>query len=179
MRYEMRRKDRQISGDESNKIIDKASFGVMATVDGDGIPYAVPLNFVREGDLLYFHGAMEGHKIDNLKERPDVCVTFVGNVSFPENHFTTIFESAILFGKAEEVTGEQEKIYALKRICERFIPKYVEHLSLAAPAETAAVSANSAAELKNAFDEAINKQLKATSVWKIKIETINGKQRVL
>jgi nitroimidazol reductase NimA-like FMN-containing flavoprotein (pyridoxamine 5'-phosphate oxidase superfamily) len=126
----------------------------MATVDSDGIPYAVPLSFVRDGDLLYFHGAMEGHKIDNLKERPNVCITFVGDVSFPEKNFTTIFESAILFGNAEEVTGEEEKIHGLRLICERFIPKNMD-----------------------AFDDAINKQLEVTSVWKIKIETISGKQR--
>jgi nitroimidazol reductase NimA-like FMN-containing flavoprotein (pyridoxamine 5'-phosphate oxidase superfamily) len=155
MRYEMRRKDRQISSDESYIIIDRALFGVMATVDCDGAPYAVPLNFVREGDVLYFHGAMEGHKIDNLKERPDVCITFVGALSFPEKHFTTVFESAILFGKAEEVTDDKEKIHGLKLICQRFIPNNM-----------------------NAFDSEIDKQLKATSVWKIKIETISGKRRI-
>jgi nitroimidazol reductase NimA-like FMN-containing flavoprotein (pyridoxamine 5'-phosphate oxidase superfamily) len=150
----MRRKDRQISNDESYIIIDKASFGTMATVDCDGIPYAVPLNFVRDGDILYFHGAMEGHKIDNLKERPNVCITFVGSVSFPEKHFTTIFESAILFGKAEEVTDDNEKIHGLKLICERFVPDNMD-----------------------AFNYGIEKQLKVTAVWKIKIETISGKQR--
>jgi nitroimidazol reductase NimA-like FMN-containing flavoprotein (pyridoxamine 5'-phosphate oxidase superfamily) len=154
MRYEMRRKDRQISEDESNKIIDAASFGVMATVDCDGAPYAVPLNFVREGDRLFFHGAMEGHKVDNLKARPQVCVTFVGNVSFPEKNFTTVFESVILFGQAVEISDEQEKTHALKLICERFIPQNM-----------------------NAFDDTINRQLKMTSVWKIKIETVTGKQR--
>jgi nitroimidazol reductase NimA-like FMN-containing flavoprotein (pyridoxamine 5'-phosphate oxidase superfamily) len=134
--------------------MDKASFGIMATVDCDGIPYAVPLNFVRDGDILYFHGALEGHKIDNLKERPNVCITFVGDVSFPEKHFTTIFESAIIFGKAEEVTDDTEKTHGLTLICERFIPKNM-----------------------NAFNYEIDKQLKATAVWKIKIETISGKQR--
>jgi nitroimidazol reductase NimA-like FMN-containing flavoprotein (pyridoxamine 5'-phosphate oxidase superfamily) len=154
MHYEMRRKDRQISNEEAYLIIDKALFGTMATVDSDGIPYAVPLDFARNGDFLYFHGALMGHKTDNLKERPDVCITFVGNVSFPEDHFTTVFESAIVFGKAEEVTGEKEKLNALKRICERFTPKNM-----------------------GAFDDEINKGLKATAVWKITIETISGKQR--
>jgi nitroimidazol reductase NimA-like FMN-containing flavoprotein (pyridoxamine 5'-phosphate oxidase superfamily) len=134
--------------------MDKAPFGIMATVDCDGIPYAVPLNFVRDGDILYFHGAMEGHKIDNLKERPDVCITFIGNVSFPEKHFTTVFESVILYVKAEEVTEDKEKTYGLNLIFERFIPKNMD-----------------------AFNCEIDKQLKVTSVWKIKIEAISGKQR--
>ncbi|MDR3246435.1 MAG: pyridoxamine 5'-phosphate oxidase family protein [Prevotellaceae bacterium] len=154
MYYEMRKKDRQISDDESYTIVDDASFGIMATVDCDGIPYAVPLNFVRDGDILYFHGALKGHKIDNLKERHDVCVTFVKNVFFPENHFTTIFESVILFGKAEEVIDDTEKIHGLKLLCKRFIPKNME-----------------------SFGAEIDKHFKATSVWKIKIETISGKQR--
>jgi nitroimidazol reductase NimA-like FMN-containing flavoprotein (pyridoxamine 5'-phosphate oxidase superfamily) len=95
-----------------------------------------------------------GHKTDNLKARPDVCITFVGNVSFPEDHFTTVFESTIVFGKAEEVTDENDKVHALKLICDRFTPKNMV-----------------------AFDDEINKGLKATAVWKIKIETISGKQR--
>jgi nitroimidazol reductase NimA-like FMN-containing flavoprotein (pyridoxamine 5'-phosphate oxidase superfamily) len=156
MQYEMRRKDRQISNEEAYSIIDKASFGTMATVDSDGIPYAVPLDFARSGDFLYFHGAFVGHKTDNLKARPDVCINFVGNVSYPENNFTTVFESAIIFGKAEEVTADEEKINALKHICERFTPKNM-----------------------GAFDDAINKSLKTTAVWKITIESISGKQRKL
>jgi nitroimidazol reductase NimA-like FMN-containing flavoprotein (pyridoxamine 5'-phosphate oxidase superfamily) len=154
MRYEMRRKDRQISNEEAYSIIDKASFGTMATVDSDGIPYAVPLDFVRGGDFLYFHSALTGHKTDNLKARPDVCISFVGDVTYPENNFTTVFESAIVFGKAEEITAGEEKIHALKLICERFTPKNM-----------------------GAFDDAINKSLKVTAVWKITIETISGKQR--
>jgi nitroimidazol reductase NimA-like FMN-containing flavoprotein (pyridoxamine 5'-phosphate oxidase superfamily) len=154
MHYEMRRKDRQISNEEAYTIIDKAPFGTMATVDSDGIPYAVPLDFVRNGDFLYFHGALKGHKTDNLKARPDVCISFVGNVSYPENNFTTVFESAILFGKAEEVTAGEEKINALKLICQRFTPKNMD-----------------------AFDDEINNRLKATAVWKITIESISGKQR--
>jgi nitroimidazol reductase NimA-like FMN-containing flavoprotein (pyridoxamine 5'-phosphate oxidase superfamily) len=154
MHYEMRRKDRQIPNDEAYKIIDKASFGIMATVDCDSEPYAVPLNFARDGEVLYFHGALQGHKIDNLKERPGVCVTFVGDVSFPDNHFTTVYESVILFGKAEEVTGESEKIYGLKLICERFIPDNMA-----------------------AFADEINKHINATSLWKINIESISGKKR--
>jgi nitroimidazol reductase NimA-like FMN-containing flavoprotein (pyridoxamine 5'-phosphate oxidase superfamily) len=154
MKYEMRKKGRQISNEEAYIIIDNASYGIMATVDCDGAPYAVPLNFVREGNALYFHGALEGHKTDNLKERPNVCITFVGNVVFPENNFTTIYESAILFGVAEELTGDKEKVHALKLICQRFVPKNMA-----------------------AFSDEIDKHLKATAVWKIKIETISGKRR--
>jgi nitroimidazol reductase NimA-like FMN-containing flavoprotein (pyridoxamine 5'-phosphate oxidase superfamily) len=152
----MRRKDRQISVAESYAIVDKASFGVMATIDSDGAPYAVPLNFAREGECLYFHGAAKGHKIDNLKEHPDVCITFVGDVSFPEKNFTTVFESAIVFGKAEELRDDGEKIHGLRLICERYAAKNMD-----------------------AFNDAIDKQLKAASVWRIKIETISGKQKKL
>jgi nitroimidazol reductase NimA-like FMN-containing flavoprotein (pyridoxamine 5'-phosphate oxidase superfamily) len=154
MRYEMRRKDRQISDNEAYAVLDKAPFGVMSTVDGDGIPYGVPLNFARSGLALYFHAANTGHKIDNLKERPDVCITFVGNVSFPEDNFTTAFESAIIFGRAEEVSGDTEKIQALKLISERFTPKNMA-----------------------AFNAEIDKYPKLPAVWKITIQSISGKQR--
>jgi hypothetical protein len=39
MYYEMRKKDRQISNDEAYIMMDKAPFGIMATVDCDGLPF--------------------------------------------------------------------------------------------------------------------------------------------
>jgi nitroimidazol reductase NimA-like FMN-containing flavoprotein (pyridoxamine 5'-phosphate oxidase superfamily) len=154
MHYTMRRKDREMSREESLAALDRAPYGVLSTVDSDGVPYGVPLSLAREGDLLYFHCAQAGHKIDNLRERPRVCVSFVGSAEFPEDHFTVAFESAIVFGTAREVTEDEEKIHGLRLISERFTPKNM-----------------------HAFDDEIKRLLKVTGVWKIGIEEISGKRR--
>lgn len=149
----MRRKDREESRETALRIIDKAPFGVMATVDSDGEPYCTPLSFVRDGETLYFHCAREGHKIDNLKRDPRVCVGFTGEISFPEDDFTVVYESAMVRGTAEETSGDEEKIFGLRLLCERFTPKNMA-----------------------AFDEVIARSLAATGVWKIRVEEISAKR---
>jgi nitroimidazol reductase NimA-like FMN-containing flavoprotein (pyridoxamine 5'-phosphate oxidase superfamily) len=135
-------------------VIDTCVYAVLSTVGGDGVPYGVPLSVVRDGDCVYFHGALEGRKTDNLKRGGMVCLTCVGDVREPPDNFTVEYESAIVFGTAEELAGEAEKIRALRLLCERHTP------------------ANMAA-----FDEEIKRALHLTAVWKIRIGEISGKGR--
>lgn len=48
-----------------------------------------------------------------------------------KNNFTEYYHSAIAVGKAEIVRDDTEKIEALRLICERFLPKYMEHFDKA------------------------------------------------
>lgn len=150
----MRRKDREESRETALQVIDKAPFAVMATADSDGHPYCTPLSFVRDGEDLYFHCALSGHKIDNLKRDPRICVSFTGEIFFPEDDFTVAYESALVTGRAEEITEGEEKIRGLRLLCERFTPKNMA-----------------------AFDTAIVKSLAVTGVWKIHIEEVSAKRR--
>jgi nitroimidazol reductase NimA-like FMN-containing flavoprotein (pyridoxamine 5'-phosphate oxidase superfamily) len=126
----MRRKDREMPRDFAEAVIDKkCRFAVMATVNPDGTPYCVPLSVVRDGEWLYFHCAREGHKIDNLTHRNRVCVSCVGDTSLPPDYFTVAYESATVFGTAEEVTEREERIRALRLICERYTPANMRPLT--------------------------------------------------
>lgn len=69
----MRRKDKQISDrGELEQIIDQAVVCRIAYVR-DGVPHIVPVNFGYEYNCLYFHSAVEGHKIDSLRRDSRVC----------------------------------------------------------------------------------------------------------
>lgn len=125
-----------------------------------GIPYAVPLNMVRK-DLrtFYFHCAFEGEKIDCLRNNPVVSLSAISRCTpkFEEakNNFTEYFNSAIALGRAEQVTEEGEKIEALRLLCERFLPNYMDH-----------------------FEEAITRSLDKTNVIRITlIEPPVGKSK--
>jgi nitroimidazol reductase NimA-like FMN-containing flavoprotein (pyridoxamine 5'-phosphate oxidase superfamily) len=150
----MRRTDRERDRGFAEAVVDKCRYAVLATVNDDGSPYNVPLSIVRDGEWIYFHCAHEGRKIDNLKRRNRVCLSCVGDVEEPPDHFTVVYESAIVSGPAEEVLDDAEKIRALRLLCERHTP------------------ANMAA-----FDAELAREYKATGVWKIRIEEISGKQR--
>ena len=151
----MRRKDRERDRSFAETVVDKCLYAVLATVNDDGSPYCVPLSIVREGEWIYFHGAREGHKIDNLKKGNRVCLACVGDAYEPPDHFTVVYESAIVFGAAEEVLEDEEKIRALRLLCRRHTP------------------ANMAA-----FDAELGREYGATAVWKIHIDEISGKQRL-
>ena len=64
----MRRKDREMDRVFAFNIIDKSEYGVLSMLDDEGEPYGLPLSLVRYGDLLYFHSAKLGKKVDALLE---------------------------------------------------------------------------------------------------------------
>jgi nitroimidazol reductase NimA-like FMN-containing flavoprotein (pyridoxamine 5'-phosphate oxidase superfamily) len=150
----MRRTDRERDRGFAETVVDTCLYAVLATVNDDGSPYCVPLSIARDGEWIYFHCAREGHKTDNLKSRNRVCLSCVGNAEEPPDHFTVVYESAIVFGAAEEVREDAEKVRALRLLCERHTP------------------ANMAA-----FDGEMAREYPATAVWKIHIEEISGKER--
>ena len=72
---EMRRKEKMISQEEIMEVLEKAEYGVLSTVSGDGIPYGTPVNFVFMDGAIYFHCATEGHRLGNIAANDNVCFT--------------------------------------------------------------------------------------------------------
>jgi len=72
------------------------------------------------------------------------CIKHNPTVGPKDNSFTLQFKSATAVGKAEIVEGTQEKIMALKAICQRFLPGHME-----------------------AFDAAVGRSLDRTAVVRI------------
>ena len=156
----MRRKDRQRDEVFCLQLIDSCTNGVMALTTGEDTPYCLPLSFVRKDKSLYFHGAEDGRKTDLLRACPKVCITFIGkdDPTYQEhsNNFTTMFASAIVTGTAYEVTETEEKIDALRILCQRFLPS---------------------AMTGDNFERALAESLKVTAVWRIDMEHISGKSK--
>lgn len=154
----MRRNDRAQDRDFSLALIDRCTHGVMALSTGEAVPYCLPLSFVRVGDDLYFHCAREGRKIDLLRRFPQVCVTFVGDdrpLFAAPAMYSTWFQSAIVTGTASEVTDPDEKIEALRALCQKLTPEHMD-----------------------GFEAAIEKSLTVTAVWKVHTEEISGKAKL-
>lgn len=120
----LRRKDREIPAEAAAALMSAAEYGVLATVDAAGQPYATPLSFVFDGAHIYFHCADEGHKLDNLRACSRVSFCVVGSVKTLPRHFATEYESAVAFGVACEVSGE-EKRAALLKLLEKYSPGFL------------------------------------------------------
>ena len=146
---EMRKSQRRQPTEWALEVFDKAPYVTLSMVRPDSSPYGLPVSLVRSGDdTFYFHCAAEGEKLDCLKANPIVSLSAVSRCTpkFEEekNNFTEYYNSAIALGIAEIVDDDDEKIKALRLLCQRFLPKYMDH-----------------------FDEAIARSLSITTVVRI------------
>jgi len=121
----MRRKDKEIGTDEAIKLLAECEYGVLSTVDNDGQPYGLPLNYAYKDNCIYFHCALTGHKIDNIDSNPKVSFCAVGDTKVLPSEFSTDYVSAVAFGVASEMQGT-ERYDALVLLLEKFAPDFME-----------------------------------------------------
>lgn len=145
----MRKSSRCQTAEWAGEVFDKAPFVTVSMTRPDGVPYGLPLSLVRKDDnTFYFHCAAEGEKLDCLRHQPVVSLSAVSRCR-PEyerekNNFTEYYNSAVALGRACVVTDREEKIEALRLLCRRFLPKFMDH-----------------------FEEAIDRSLDITTVVRI------------
>ena len=149
---DIRRSDRARSEEEAWEILARAEHGVLATVGADGWPYAVPMNHVLLGDVLYLHCAPEGHKLENIANQERVSYCAVASARVLPEKLSTLYESAVVFGRAALVTDPVEKRKALESLATRFC-----------------------GALTAAADDVIRTDASRTTVVRIQIERITGK----
>ena len=130
----MRKAKRQRDEKWALEVFDKAPYVTVSMVRPDGIPYGLPLSLVRRDDsVFYFHCAHEGEKLECLKSNPVVSLSAVSKCTpkyeEEKNNFTEYYHSAVAVGRAEIVDDDNEKTEALRLICERFLPRYMDHFS--------------------------------------------------
>ena len=120
----MRRKDKAMQDGAIIGLLQNGEYGVLSTVNGNEQPYGVPLNYVLMNNCIYFHCALEGHKLDNLAANPKVSFCVVGRTKVLPAEFSTEFESVIVFGRASLIEGE-ERYQALNALIEKYSPEFV------------------------------------------------------
>lgn len=148
-----RRKDREIGTDEAMELLARGEYGVLSTVGNDGQPYGVPLSYACRDNCLYFHCAVDGHKIDNIASEPRVSFCVVGNTKVLPEKFATEYESVVAFGVASEIFGA-ERHAALVLLLEKYSPGFVEE-----------------------GKKYIEQKDQATRVFKIEIDHVSAKAR--
>lgn len=122
---EIRRKDRKIEISEAIDILEICEYGVLSTVNENGYPYGVPLSYVYANDSIYFHSAVEGHKLENIKDNDKISFCVVGKTDVLPDKFSTKYESVIIFGRVKEVF-EDEKKEALLELIKKYSVDYME-----------------------------------------------------
>lgn len=156
----MRKASREMDSTWALEVMRKAPYITVSFTRPDGTAYGLPLSLAcTSDDIWYFHCAPEGDKLDAIAAHPEVCLSAVTRcqptVGPKDGSFTLQYRSAVAFGKAEPVNDEQEKIAALRAICERFLPEHMD-----------------------AFDDAIRRSLHRTAVVRITLTSLpTGKRK--
>jgi len=125
METEMRRSDRMLGEAETRELLQNGEYGILSTASRAGQPYGIPLNYTYRGNALYFHCAQDGRKIQNLNENNRVSFCVVGQTELLPDKFSTKYESVIVSGQIEEVSGE-EKNRALLELLQKYSAGFVE-----------------------------------------------------
>lgn len=135
---QMRRSRQELDAERCIEMLERGTSGVLALVDENGFPYAVPLSYVFDSPSsdeagcgrLIFHSAKKGYKLDAIAHdnRASFCV-IDQDLIVPEE-FTTYFRSVIAFGRMRLLEDDAEKRTAIELLSRKYCPD-------ASPAEEA------------------------------------------
>jgi nitroimidazol reductase NimA-like FMN-containing flavoprotein (pyridoxamine 5'-phosphate oxidase superfamily) len=138
------------------EILDAARVGHVGFVV-EGRPFVIPTLYGRKDDILYLHGATTSRMLQQLEQGIPVCLTVTHEdglvLARSVFHHSMNYRSAMVFGTARIVAAE-DKLEALRVITERMMPGRWDEV-----------------RLPNA------KELKATTVLALEIETASAKVR--
>ena len=124
----MRRKEKEITNHgEIDELLSSALVGRLGTCLNN-IPYITPVNFVYDQNKIYFHSALEGRKIENIKSNSNICfevdqlISIIPGINRPCAS-TAEYKSIIIFGNIKIVTNIEEKAFALNKLIEKYAPQ--------------------------------------------------------
>ena len=139
-----------------NSILD-STFHCNVAFDYEGKPMLIPTLFGRDGDVVYFHGAMSSRMMKELNTGIPIAfsVTLIDGLVLARSafHHSMNYRSVVAFGKAT-IVEDHDKLHALKCVSEHVISGRWDE-----------------SRLPNA------KELKATMVLKLEIDEASAKIR--
>ena len=146
-----------------HEVLDKAEYGTLALCV-DNKPYAVPINFVRVDDEIYFHGALKNKKMKMLEQNPIVSFSVVENYALIDSDFsstdglacpaTQFFKSVSIDGVAIVQESREVKAEIFEALMQKLQPK---------------------GGYKSFSNSSYDQALKATAIVKIEIKKITCK----
>ena len=113
-------------------VLDNVEYGTLAVCD-DNVPYAVPVNFVRIEEAIYFHGALSNKKMKILSKNPKVSFSVVENYALIASYFSSIeglacpatqfFKSVSIEGATQIVQSREEKAQVFEALMQKLQPE--------------------------------------------------------
>ena len=94
----------------------------------NGYAYGIPISYAydEEANCLYFHCAPDGQKLDLMNTSSKISFCVVGITKPIADEFTTLYESVIVFGKADIELSDDEKRKSLRALVKKYSPEHEE-----------------------------------------------------
>ena len=116
----MRRFKQQLLDEECIQILNDNTAGVLSVAGDDGYPYGVPLSYAYKDGKLFFHSALDGHKVDAIKINPKVSFCVIDRDDVHPAEYTTYYRSVIAFGKAKLIEINNDKMIGLDMLSDKY-----------------------------------------------------------
>ncbi len=117
------------SRDKIIAILNSIPSGTLGTIDANGFPQLIPMNFVYAYDAVYMHSFSMGEKIENIKRDKRVGFEAHRYVEFLPSYFfdpydasqaDTLYISVVIKGYAELVHDMEERARALNALMQKY-----------------------------------------------------------
>jgi hypothetical protein len=114
------------------KFLNEEHVGRICSIDRDGYPQIIPMNFVFLNDVIYMHSHVRGEKLDNIRANNKVGFEVDRELEFLPSYFThptdasqadTLYVSVVIKGTGIIVEDRQEKTLALNGLMEKYQPE--------------------------------------------------------
>jgi len=106
--------------------------GRISSIDENGYPQTIPMNFVFINDVVYMHSHIKGEKLENIKRNQKVGFEVDKSLEFLPSYFSdptdasladTLYISVIIKGNASIVLDREEKTIALNGLMKKYQPE--------------------------------------------------------
>ena len=114
------------------QFLNNENTGRISSIDKDGFPQIIPMNFVFLNNTVYMHSHIKGEKIENIKRNSKVGFEVDKNLEFLPSYFSdpedasladTLYISVVIKGDAILVEDKEEKVLALNGLMEKYQPE--------------------------------------------------------
>ena len=120
------------SKDKIIEFLSEESTGRISSIDKEGFPQIIPMNFVFLDNSVYMHSHIRGEKIENIKCNSKVGFEVDRNLEFLPSYFSdpddasladTLYISVVIKGEATLVEDKKEKVLALNGLMKKYQPE--------------------------------------------------------
>ncbi len=114
------------------EFLNQEHVGRVCSIDKDGFPQIIPMNFVFLNDAIYMHSHTRGEKLENIKTNDKVGFEVDRELEFLPSYFThptdasqadTLYISVVIKGNGVIVSDKKEKTMALNGLMEKYQPE--------------------------------------------------------